>query len=801
MASLGELVVRIETDLTNFNQGLSDANARMQKTRGALVQGTQQIGRAFTVMGAVIVGTSALSSKAAIDFEDSFAGVRKTVDLTEEGFAELRQNFRDLAKEIPVTVNALSKIGEVVGQLGIKGVENITNFTEVISKLGLTTNIVGEVGALQLARFMGIIGESEKNVGRLGSVIVDLGNKFKTQEAELLDLSLNLASFGSSIGLRSDQVLAFATALKSSGAIAQAASSAFQKVALKLKDAVITGGKDLTTFADISRITTEELVTLFKKDAAEAMVVFLEGLKDIEKQGGSTTQALKRLGLADVRLIREFGKVIPQTDVLREALRLAAIAFDENTALTEEFEKRVTTAASQLKLLRNSIMDVAITVGDIFIPIIKKVIDFIKPIIEKIGDWVDENKKLAEFIILATTAIGGLMLALGPLLIILPPIIMSVLALKSAGLSLVFVLGTIKTFLISIAGVAAAAFVGWKIGEKISEVTKLDDYLSGPDGLFTRFLLKLDEVRLEWSNFLDEMNREAKEKMESREGWFTVIMNKLELLRINLFGLGRPSDLGGEETPAVDLGQITVEGGAVPTPTEEDEESFIGFFERIGTAFSTFSEGLKTNWSTAITYAKTQMISFQDLLNNVVTTFQKGFAKAFSNVILGITTAKEAVKQLGLQLISMVIEFFAEWVIHQLLAKALGAALTAFTIATAALVAQAWAPAAALASLATLGGNAAPAAAALTSTTALASVLAAVPLAEGGIVTKPTLALIGEAGPEAVIPLNKSSEGKQVTIEAPVEITINGNVDESMIDSLTEMIGQNLEEKLRRVSI
>ena len=35
-------------------------------------------------------------------------------------------------------------------------------------------------------------------------------------------------------------------------------------------------------------------------------------------------------------------------------------------------------------------------------------------------------------------------------------------------------------------------------------------------------------------------------------------------------------------------------------------------------------------------------------------------------------------------------------------------------------------------------------------------------MADGGVVTKPTLAVVGEAGPEAVIPLN-SSQGRALT--------------------------------------
>jgi hypothetical protein len=42
-----------------------------------------------------------------------------------------------------------------------------------------------------------------------------------------------------------------------------------------------------------------------------------------------------------------------------------------------------------------------------------------------------------------------------------------------------------------------------------------------------------------------------------------------------------------------------------------------------------------------------------------------------------------------------------------------------------------------------------------------------VPFAEGGIVTKPTAALVGEAGPEAIIPLSKLGRGG-----GPVNITI-----------------------------
>lgn len=55
-------------------------------------------------------------------------------------------------------------------------------------------------------------------------------------------------------------------------------------------------------------------------------------------------------------------------------------------------------------------------------------------------------------------------------------------------------------------------------------------------------------------------------------------------------------------------------------------------------------------------------------------------------------------------------------------------------------------------------------------------------LAEGGIVTKPTLALIGEAGPEAVVPLNQY--GSAGTGQTNVTINVNGGDPQAVVDAL-----------------
>jgi len=60
-------------------------------------------------------------------------------------------------------------------------------------------------------------------------------------------------------------------------------------------------------------------------------------------------------------------------------------------------------------------------------------------------------------------------------------------------------------------------------------------------------------------------------------------------------------------------------------------------------------------------------------------------------------------------------------------------------------------------------------------------------LAEGGIVTSATLAMIGEKGPEAVIPLDRMGQmgGNNVTIN------VNGGDPQSVVNALRTYMRQN----------
>jgi|GEM_PF-4625083 len=168
-----------------------------------------------------------------------------------------------------------------------------------------------------------------------------------------------------------------------------------------------------------------------------------------------------------------------------------------------------------------------------------------------------------------------------------------------------------------------------------------------------------------------------------------------------------------------------------------------------------FEANLQSNMALMKTWQDIQMQAFStitQLYANALATFNQGLASTISSIVRGAKSAKEAFAEFGEQMIKVIVDFLAQKAVAFAISKTLGAAMQGFLNIMAIQLAAAWAPAAALASLATLGANAAPAQAGLTSTVGLAQALA-LPRAFGGddLVSKPTLFMAGERGPERII--------------------------------------------------
>ncbi len=168
--------------------------------------------------------------------------------------------------------------------------------------------------------------------------------------------------------------------------------------------------------------------------------------------------------------------------------------------------------------------------------------------------------------------------------------------------------------------------------------------------------------------------------------------------------------------------------------------------------------------------AQWEILSQQSLGYNMLTSAVDAFSGNASNAITGLLTgtmsAQEAMRSLGNTILNSVINSIVQVGVEALknyiLGQTLGAASVATSVGLAATTSSAWAPAAAMASLASFGANAGPAAAGISSTVGLASGLAlAGARYNGGPVSAGGLYQVGEKGKPEIY---QASTGKQYMI-------------------------------------
>ena len=443
MADAAELVVRIRGDASDLEATISGVSQQLEKlertqsnTNGVkgvrestsayqglasqledTGKGIKEVGESIdTITKPIQYASTALaaggvaSAKFAIDFEDSFAGVKKTVDATPEQLAKIKQGIIDLSTTgidgrgaIPQTATELNELAAAGGQLGISQ-ENIIDFTEVMAQMGSATNLVGEEGAATLARFMNVMGTSQGEIRNIGSAIVDLGNHSATTESEIAEMALRMGKYGSSVRMSAADVLGYSAALSSLGIEAQMGGSAIGRTWLSIETAVASGGEGLTKFAKYSGKSAEEFKKQWNTDSSGAFNGLLKGLQSAE----NLTVALDDLGINNTQDIQAMMALVNGYDLVTESVNRSNTAYQENTALQEEFNAKNETTASKLANTKNNIIEAARSIGETMLPSIKDASTTVADFAKGLSQMSDEQKKVVVNTGATVIAIGAI---------------------------------------------------------------------------------------------------------------------------------------------------------------------------------------------------------------------------------------------------------------------------------------------------------------------------------------------------------------------------------------------------------
>ena len=466
---IATLTAKLALDAKQFNAGIETATQKIgsiTKDNAWSNIGTSlnSLAKGATVAGGAIVGAAGLATKSAIDFEDAFAGVKKTVDFVgtqEEAdafFDGLETGIRKLSTKLPVTATEIAGVTEAAGQLGIQN-DSLLDFTEVMLGLGSATNVTAQEAAVSLAQFANVTQMSQKDFNKLGSSIVDLGNNMATDERQVISMATELAVLRKSTGMSEADIMGLGASMASMGLDAAASGTAMQRLTMDITDAVSSFAnvtqedaalyekisqmtakelKDLSAatgistkelksaskefmeskshleqFADVSGMTKEQFVKAWGEDATGAFLKFITGLGS-----KSTADQLKIFDTLDIKQMREVDmlqRLAGNAGLVSDAIAMSNTAWNENTALSTEVAKRNETTASQLQMVKNQLTDIAVEAGQALLPVVSQLLEQVRPLLDKVSEYLKEHPdtvvRIAEVgknLLLIGTAVSGI---------------------------------------------------------------------------------------------------------------------------------------------------------------------------------------------------------------------------------------------------------------------------------------------------------------------------------------------------------------------------------------------------------
>lgn len=403
---------RLELELVKVeNQLQAEHVAALEKSRKAMEEhrdAAARMGEGMVMAGAAIAAGLGLAAREAIAWESAWAGVTKVTTGSPAQMAELEGELRQLARTLPATHAEIAGVAEAAGQLGVKR-QDVAKFTKVMIDMATSTNMTADEAATSMARFANIMGIPMNQVDRLGAAVVALGNDGASTESEIMEMGLRIAGAGRVAGLSSPQVLALANALSSVGIEAESGGSSMSTLLIKISEAVTSGGEKLERFAEVAGMSAQAFAAQWRENPTKALVAFEKGLEGVKQSGGDVFGTLNSLEITEIRQRDAVLRLAGAHDLLAASLLTGQKGWEDNTALINEANKRYLTTESRVKIARNQLADLAITVGDTLLPVLGSLATTVGGVLDAFNDLPGPVK--AAVTILA--AVAGTILLVG----------------------------------------------------------------------------------------------------------------------------------------------------------------------------------------------------------------------------------------------------------------------------------------------------------------------------------------------------------------------------------------------------
>lgn len=497
MAFAAETVLKLKTQfdgrgIEEARRSLAGLEREAKNIRGSIkdVIGSatwQGAAAAATGIGAGLI----YSTKKAMELETQMVQVRKVVDFkSPAGLANMTADIVALSTNAPYAAKELGEIAAAAGMAGYAE-KDIMKFVTAASQMGTAFNMSAKDAGDAMVAFQAGMGLTLDQALSLGDAINHLSDNLQgvVEPAALVDVTKRIGAIGVASGLSAEQVAALGAAFLAPGTASEVAATGMKNF-LKALTIGAAGSESFEKAFNKIGLNSEQVAADMQTKALPTIKNVLTRIAALPKelQAGVITKIFGEESKAAIM------PLLTNLKLLDQSFGLVSDRGEFAGSMQKEFKNQMNSTEAQMKIFRNTIDALAISLGQALLPGINAILAALKPFVSVLTFLTQKIPGLSTLIVGLGAAFAGLVIS--------APFIVSVTTLVGA-LSRLSVLASIAGWLGAV-GPWVARLSPWLI-QVASVATRIGPALTaiGPALLtFGRILVGIFSGPVGWITLL-----------------------------------------------------------------------------------------------------------------------------------------------------------------------------------------------------------------------------------------------------------------------------------------------------------
>jgi len=415
---LGDLVqrereLREQVERTNREIEQQERLNRRRAQAAAIRQRGEDLrasGTGMMMTGAAMAVPGVVAAKQAMTFESAMADVRKVVDFNNsKQFQQMGEDIVDMSTKIPMAAEGLAQIVAAAGRAGIARKELLTFATDA-AQMGIAFDTTAEDAGNMMAKWRTAFGLGQNQVRELSDQINALTNTYGGNVGAVAGVVTRIGSLGKVAGLAAPQIAAMGQLMNSVGVEEEVAATGIKNMMLAMTKGEAATKSQSKAFAGLG-LDAKKVAEAMQKDAAGAITDLLSRIRKLpEAQRAATLTQL--FGSESVGAL---APMLTNLDRLKANFEMVGDKAKYAGSMNKEYLARIATTEGAVGLATNALKGVNVTLGTLLLPTITAASAKVVEIANSVRNWAKENPGLAKGLVIAYSAITGLVLGLGAL--------------------------------------------------------------------------------------------------------------------------------------------------------------------------------------------------------------------------------------------------------------------------------------------------------------------------------------------------------------------------------------------------